>query len=464
MPQQPIAGIILAAGKGTRMKSDLPKGLFEVCGLPMVEHIGRAMREAGVERPIVIVGHQAERVRERLGPCYDYCLQREQLGTGHAALMAAELLQSFRGPVLVAPGDAPLLNPDVFKRLLAAHQRRDAHATLATAIMPVPTGYGRILKDATGEITGVVEERDATPAEREIKEVCTSVYCFDSETLFRLLPTLSNENAQGEYYLTDMAGAVHRAGGRAVACLFEDHDVLLGVNDRWQLAQAADVLRQRILRRHALAGVTIVDINSTTIGADVEIAADVVLEPQTVLEGGTCIGKATRVGPNVRIKDSRIGSHCVVIMSHLSGATMLDGSRCGPFANLRPGCVLGERAKVGNFVEIKNAELGEDVSVSHLSYLGDASVGPGTNIGAGTITCNYDGFGKHRTTIGEGAFVGSNTTLVAPVTIGEGAVVAAGSVITHDVPPDGLGLGRARQEVKEKWAQKWRQKKATGGS
>lgn len=455
-----VAGIILAAGKGTRMKSDLPKGLFAACGVPMVELIGRAMRGAGIDRPVVITGHRGELLREALGDGYEFAVQEQQLGTGHAAMMARDALAHHVGPVVVTPGDTPLLTSEALNGLIDTHLREGAECTMATVVFEDPTGYGRVLRDADGVACRIVEEKDATPEQRLLKEVCVSVYCFSGPTLFRLLPTLSTDNAQGEYYLTDMIAAVYEDGGRVATHAFEDAETMLGVNDRWQLAQASAILRGRILRRHAKNGVTIVDPTNTYIGFDVEIGADTTVHPMTNIEGRTVIGEACEIGPNTRVEDSTIGRGCTVLMSHLARAEMRDGARCGPYANLRPGAVLGEDVKVGNFVEIKNATLGPKASVSHLTYIGDAEIGARTNVGAGTITCNYDGFAKHRTVVGEGAFIGSNSTLIAPLTIGDGAFVAAGSVINKEVPANALAVGRSRQEVREEWAAQWREKKA----
>lgn len=455
----PVAGIVLAAGKGTRMKSELPKGLHTVCGLPMVELIGRAMKGAGIERPIMVIGHGGESVQEALGSNYSYAWQREQLGTGHAARMASEFLTGHKGAVLVLPGDTPLVNPESLCHLIQVHQESKALCTLATVEMPDASGYGRVIRDGAGDLAKIVEEKDATAEERKSREVNLSIYCFDGPTLLRLLPTLGNQNAQGEYYLTDVVTAILAEKGRVVIERFDDPDTFMGVNDRWQLAIAERVLRRRILKAHALNGVTLRDIDSIFVGPDVKIAADAVIEPCTTLNGTTSIGSGCRIGPYSIIDDSVIGDESLVYMSRLSEARLGRGVKCGPFANLRPKSVLGDRVKVGNFVEVKNAQLGEGSAASHLAYLGDASIGARTNIGAGTITCNYDGFAKHRTEIGTGAFVGSNSTLVAPITIGDGAIIAAGSVITHDVPADALGLGRSRQEVKEEWALHWRKRK-----
>jgi bifunctional UDP-N-acetylglucosamine pyrophosphorylase/glucosamine-1-phosphate N-acetyltransferase len=455
----PTAGLILAAGKGTRMKSERPKALHEVAGVPMVAHVSRAMRAAGVERPVVVVGFGAEEVVAALGSeHHDFVVQQEQLGTGHAALCAADRLASHQGPVLVTPGDTPMLGAETLSSLVASYWETGAQAAMATFVTVEPDGYGRIVRDEEGLVAAIVEHRDATPEQRQILEVNPAVYCFEAQALFSVLPRLGTDNAQGEIYLTDAIAAIRAGGGKVVAHVFDDPDEFMGVNDRWQLAEASRILRLRILRRHAMNGVTIVDPTSTYVSQQVEIEADALIEPMTVIEGETRIAAGARVGPNAWIKDSTIGPDCRVFMSHVDQAFMEAGSRCGPFSNLRPGTRLGEGVKVGNFVEIKNSEVGAQTAVSHLTYIGDATVGERANIGAGTITCNYDGYRKHRTKIGSGAFVGSNSTLVAPIEIGDNAFVAAGSVVTKPVPEWTLAVGRAKQEMREEWVKSWRAK------
>lgn len=454
-----VAGIILAAGKGTRMKSELPKGLHRICGIPMTALVGRAMKAAGIDRIVVVVGHGGDLMIEALGEGYEFAWQAEQKGTGHAALMAADAFaDSMPDAVIVAPGDTPLLSPDVFQALFERHSTSGAVCTMASAMLDDPFGYGRVVRDEHGPVR-IVEQKDASEEERRLREVNAAIYCFEASALFDILPKLSSDNAQGEYYLPDAVAAVRSQGGRVEGVVFDDPDILRGVNDRWQMAEASKVLRVRILQRHALSGVTIVDPDTTYIEPDVEIGVDTTIEPGTLLEGNTRVGDGSHLGPNCRIQDSTIGAACTVLMSHLNEATLLDGVRVGPFANIRPGAILGEGVKIGNFVEVKNASLGAKVAVSHLSYIGDGTVGPSTNIGAGTIFCNYDGFLKHRTEIGENVFVGSNSTLIAPLKIGDNAMVAAGSVITRDVSADALALGRAKQEEKAGWVPEWRRRR-----
>lgn len=440
------------------MKSELPKCLHEVCGLPMVEHVVRAMRGAGVERPVVVVGHGAELVEKALGSGCDYALQAEQQGTGHAVMAARGLLGGHEGPLLVAAGDTPLLSAETLAGLVEAQKSTGAAATLATFTLEDPFGYGRIVRK-NGKVAAIVEQKDCDDDEAAIDEVNAAVYCFDGGTLFSELPRLQNENAQREYYLTDIVARLVGEGLGVEAVVFDDESEFLGVNDRWQLAEASFLMRLSILGEVAANGVTVVDPGSTHVGADVEIGPDTTILPGCVIEGKTKIGSRCQIGPSCWIKDSVIGDSCRVFMSHMDQATMEAGSRCGPFSNLRPGARLGSQVKIGNFVEVKNADLAQGVSVSHLTYIGDANVGEGSNVGAGTITCNYDGFTKSRTEIGKGVFVGSNSTLVAPVKIGDGAFVAAGSVVTKDVPEDALAVGRSRQENKEQWAKSWRKRK-----
>lgn len=458
MPDTTVAGIILAAGKGTRMKSELPKCAHEVCGKPMVALVLDAMKAAGVSKPVVVIGHGGEVIDNLLDGKAEFVWQREQLGTGHAVLMAKDVLADHDGPVLISAGDTPLVDQSVFEKLLAAYATEKVKAVMATAVVLDPTGYGRIVRE-NGEVVKNVEHRDASDEQRAINEVNAAIYCVDARTLLAILPELKNTNAQGEYYLTDMVEALTSRGERVVGLYFEDESILLGVNDRWQLAQATAKLKQRILKRHALAGVTIVDIDSTIIHPDVVIGEDSVIEPYTILAGNTRLGANCWIGPSSRLTNVSVGSGTKILMSMAEDATIGSGVKIGPFAHIRPKTVIEDGVRIGNYVEIKNAHMAADSKANHLTYIGDSEVGRNTNIGAGTITCNYDGIDKHRTTIGADAFIGSNSTLVAPLVIGDGAMVTAGSVITQDVPAGAGAFGRARQETKEAWAAQWRTKK-----
>lgn len=449
------AAIVLAAGKGTRMKSDLPKVLHSVCGLPMVEHVVRALRGAGVHRVVVVIGHGGEKVQEALGESVEYAWQREQLGTGHAVRCASEALKGHEGPVIVASGDTPLVDAAAMAALLESHEGRSL--TVATALLDDPHGYGRIVRDAAGNPCRIVEQKDAKPDQLLIKEVNAGLYAFDAKVLFGLLPRLRNANAQNEYYLTDLV-AMAAGDGLVVGGHTADATLLQGVNDRWQLAEAETILRKSILKRHALNGITLRDPATTYIEADVAIAPGVTIEPGCHLLGNTIVGEGARLGPNAVLRDAQIAAYAKVQLSVVDHSSVGEGAKVGPFAHLRGGSSVGDSARIGNFVELKNAELGERVAAAHLTYLGDASVGPRTNVGAGTITCNYDGFKKSRTTIGADVFVGSQSTLIAPIEVGDRAMVAAGSTVTEDVPADAGAFGRARQVTKEEWAKKWREK------
>jgi bifunctional UDP-N-acetylglucosamine pyrophosphorylase/glucosamine-1-phosphate N-acetyltransferase len=446
------AAVILAAGKSTRMRSRLPKPLHPVCGLPLARHIVEACRGAGVSRIVVIVGHEADAVRAGLGDDVEYAVQEQQRGSGDAARAAEPLLGNFNGTVLVLAGDVPLLRAQTLSRLLDHHHAAGAKATLLTAVLEDPTGYGRIVRQEDGSVARIVEHKDATPEERAIKEWNPSIYCFDGPGLWERLARVRPNNAQGEYYLTDVIGLLSGEGARVEAISTDDPSEVLGVNNRVELAEVGRILRRRILTDLMLAGVTITDPDNTYVDAGVSVGQDTVLHPQTFLHAGTEIGEGCVIGPFTRILNSRVGNETTILASQVTDCRIGSRVKIGPYAHLRPGCDLADGVKIGDFVELKNATLGEKVSASHLAYIGDAEVGAGTNIGAGVITCNYDGLRKHRTTIGANAFIGTNTTLIAPVTVGDGAFTAAASAITQDVPPDALALGRTRQQNKPDWA------------
>lgn len=449
-----LAAVILAAGKGTRMKSSLPKVLHRVCGRTMLEHVLLAVQKTGAQKTVLVVGHQGELVAESARGKAETVYQAEQLGTAHALLQCRQALKGFDGDILVVCGDTPLLTSQTLLQLQAEHSRCGFAATVLTAVLPDPTGYGRIIRNTTGKIMKIVEQKDATPGELAVSEINTGVYCFKAEGLFEALSEIRPDNAQGEYYLTDIIEYYIARGKPVGAVITGDASEVTGINDRCQLALVENVLRRRILDRLMMSGVTIMDPASTFIDDTVHIGADSIIYPFTFIEGESKIGENCIIGPASRLIDVSLGCRVNVQNSVIIESRVEDGCNIGPFSYIRPGCVLERNAKVGDFVELKNTHLGEGSKVPHLSYVGDTEVGQNTNIGAGTITCNYDGEKKSRTIIGAGAFIGSNTNLVAPVVVGDGAVTGAGSTITKDVPPGALGVARDRQKNIEGWVQR----------
>jgi len=451
--------LILAAGEGTRMKSDKPKVAHEILGMPMVQWVVRAANAAGCERVIAITGHAAEAV-EALLPGIASVRQDQQLGTGHAVMCAREALAGTTGSLLVLSGDTPLLSAETISGLVAMRESSGSVLSLLTTHLADPTGYGRIVRDMRdGSVERIVEEKDCTPEQRRITEVNTGTYCFDSAVLFAHLDRLTTENAQGEYYLTDMVAVFGGEGLTVSAMATDDPLETLGVNSRVQLAEAAKIMQRRINRHHLLAGVTMTDPDLVWIGPDVEFGRDVEILPMTFLSGSTKIGDRAVIGPNSRLTNASIAEDAVVDASIVTEAVVGQSATVGPVSYLRKGAVLHARAKAGACVEIKNSVVGEGSKVPHLSYIGDATIGSDVNVGAGSITCNYDGFAKHPTVIGDGAFIGSDTMLVAPVTVGEGSVTAAGSTIARDVPAGSLALERTKQITVEGWAARQRAKK-----
>jgi bifunctional UDP-N-acetylglucosamine pyrophosphorylase / glucosamine-1-phosphate N-acetyltransferase len=446
--------VILAAGEGTRMRSALPKVLHPLCGRPLIAWPVAAAREAGAGT-VVVVDNPKRRLAEHLPDGVEVAIQEEPRGTGDAVAAAT----SHIGPdatVVVINGDVPLLTAEAIRRLVEAHEAAGAAATMATMEPDDPGSYGRVIRGADGQVERVVEAKagsgDATPAELAIREVNTGVYAFSGDALVDALQNLESDNAQGEVYLPDVLPAMKAAGRTVAAHPIGDPELTHGVDDRIALAHAAALMQRRIHERHMRNGVTVVNPASTTIDAEVEIGRDTVIEPGSVLRGATRIGSGAQVGPNTTAIDSTIGDEVSVVHSYLNGAQVDDRATVGPFAYLRPGAHLHEQAKAGTFVEIKNSEIGRGTKVPHLSYVGDADVGAGSNIGAGNITANYDGVRKHRTTIGDGVRTSVDTMFVAPVTVGDGAFTGAGSVITEDVPPGALGIARARQTNIEGYA------------
>ncbi|AND73540.1 MULTISPECIES: bifunctional UDP-N-acetylglucosamine diphosphorylase/glucosamine-1-phosphate N-acetyltransferase GlmU [Enterococcus] len=446
--------IILAAGKGTRMKSKLYKVLHPVSGQPMVEHIINRVSETNPDQIITIVGHGAEQVKAQLGERSEYALQAEQLGTGHAVLQAASFLQGKEGTTLVISGDTPLLTTETLNNLFEYHQGKNASATILTAQAEDPTGYGRIIRDHIGIVEKIVEQKDTTPEEALVQEINTGTYCFDNQALFEALNKVGTDNAQGEYYLTDIIEILKDAGKTVAAYQTEDFDESMGVNDRIALAKANELMRQRINKMHMVNGVSFVDPATTYIDAGVEIGSDTVIEAGVQLQGKTVIGSDCVIGAHSRIVDSVIEDHVVVEHSVIEKSLVKSHADVGPFAHLRPKAEIGEGVHIGNFVEVKNAEIGKNTKVGHLTYVGDATLGEEINIGCGVVFVNYDGKNKHRTTIGDHSFIGSNANIIAPVEIAKNTSVAAGSTITEDIPEYAMAIARARQVNKEEYAKK----------
>jgi bifunctional UDP-N-acetylglucosamine pyrophosphorylase/glucosamine-1-phosphate N-acetyltransferase len=450
--------LVMAAGEGTRMRSSVPKVLHPICGRPLVAWPVLAAREAGAERIAVIVSPDRD-ISSALPEGTETVVQPRADGTGGALRAASEVIANATiegGTVLVLSGDHPLISAEVIAELLAAHREAGAAATITTVEIDEPGSYGRIVRDRKGRVAKIVEAKepgDASEDELAIKEVNAGTYVFEGKPLVEALEQIGNDNAQGEYYLGDVLPLLAKHGPIA-AYKASDHGVMLGVNDRADLARAGEEARFRILERHMLDGVTIVDPSSTWIDAEVEIAADVTIEPGCFIRGRTTIGSNTVVGPATTLTDSELGELVTVPHSYLVQCEVSDGAAIGPFAYIRPGTKLGAESKAGAFVEIKNSEIGAGSKVPHLSYIGDADVGPGSNLGAGTITANYDGTRKHRTVVGRGVKTGVDTALVAPVSIGDGAYTGAGSVIATDVPAGALGIARAEQRNIEGYAER----------
>lgn len=456
------AAVILAAGQGKRMRSALSKVLHRCAGAPLIRYVLDAVASAGIEEVVIVVGAGASQVREALGESYKYALQEEQRGTGDAVARALPQLSGECRELLVLCGDTPLLTPDSLTRLLAARRNISAtggtpagseypaDACVLTSIFEDPSGYGRIVRDASGLVAEIVEDGDATPLQREIREINTGAYSFDRQALEEALAGLRPDNRQGEYYLTDVIAILRQAGSIVAGCPAPGAETA-GINTRRDLAAAERILRQRECERLMDAGVTIIDPAVTYVDHGVEVGQDTIIRPFCFLEGYTRVGSGCEVGPGARLVNTILGSGVSVQSSLLVDSIASDGCQIGPFAYLRPGTVLGERVKVGDFVELKKTQVGPGSKIPHLSYVGDTVIGSGVNVGAGTITCNYDGVKKHVTYIGDDAFIGSNTNLVAPVSVGPGAVTGAGSTITRNVPGGALAVERSRQEVVTNW-------------
>lgn len=448
--------VILAAGEGKRMKSALHKVLHPVCFKPMLRWITGAVEMAGIDKICIVAGHGLEQIREEIKN-YSIAVQAEQLGTAHAVMQAVSYIRECKAAnVFVLCGDAPLITADTLSKLAAAHKESGADVTVATADMPDPTGYGRIVRSKSGDVVGIVEHKDASPEQRKISEINSSIYCFKADYLLEILPKIQNNNVQNEYYLTDTVALAHTHGRRAAAFVLDDPMEILGINDRVQLAFVEKIMRKRINEAHMRAGVTMIDPERTYIGGDVKIGCDTVLYPNTTLKGITAVGEGCEIGPDTMLCDCVVGDRCTLNRVYANVCEIQANVTMGPFVNLRPGTQILSGAKIGDFVEIKNSSIGHGSKVPHLSYIGDTEMGDGVNIGCGAVTVNYDGLKKHRTVIEDGAFIGCNTNLVAPVTVGCRAYTAAGSTITNNVPEDALGVARARQENKADWVKRKR--------
>ena len=446
--------IILAAGKGTRMKSKKYKVLHEVAGKSMIEHVLNSVKQSGVNHIVTIVGHGAESVKETLGEQSLYSFQEEQLGTAHAVKTAQEHLADKEGTTLVVCGDTPLITSKTLQSLIDHHEGTNSQVTVLSASTSQPHGYGRIVRDSNHLLQRIVEEKDACDIEREINEISSGIFAFDNQVLFDKLAQVKNDNAQGEYYLPDVLSLILEDGGKAEIYHTDDFDEIMGVNDRVMLSEAEKAFQKRINDFHMRNGVTILDPNSTYIGPDVEIGMDTTIEPGVRIGGHTTIGEDVLIGQYSEINNSTIHSNANIKQSIINDSIVGEKTKVGPFAQLRPGSNLGADVKVGNFVEVKKASLKDGAKVSHLSYIGDAEIGERTNIGCGSITVNYDGVNKFKTIVGKDAFIGCNTNLIAPVTVGDHTLIAAGSTITDDIPEDSLALARARQVNKEGYLKK----------
>jgi len=460
---RPLAVIVLAAGLGTRMRSELPKVLHPICGRPLLAYVLDAAATLEPARIVVVTGAEHDEVEALLPSGAERAVQAERLGSGDAVRAGMAPLSDFEGDVMVLNGDVPLAGGELLAALRRHHVDCTARATITTVVLADPIHYGRVLRDANGDVTGIVEARDASPAELAVREINVGFYVFDAAELRRLLPAMTADNAQGEYYLTELVHRFLQAGDRVAAFLTADVEASMGVNSRVELAAVTAIMRARILERLMLEGVTIQDPSSTYVDWGVAVGSDTVLLPQTILAGATTIGAGCTVGPGCFLTDVRVDDGATVVSSHLVGCHVGPGCTVGPFTHLRPGTELAAGAKAGSYVEIKASRVGRGSKVPHLSYVGDATIGEDTNIGAGTITANYDGERKYPTVIGNDVKIGSDTVLVAPVTVGDGAYTGAGSAITKDVPDGALGVARGRQENVEGYAARRRARRRDQG-
>ncbi|MDR7421813.1 MAG: bifunctional UDP-N-acetylglucosamine diphosphorylase/glucosamine-1-phosphate N-acetyltransferase GlmU [Armatimonadota bacterium] len=443
-----VEAVVLAAGKGTRMASAMPKVLHPICGRPMIAYVLETLAEVGIPSPVVVVGHGVDAVRGVLGDGVRYAVQAEQLGTGHAVMQALPQLEAFGGTVLIVYGDVPFLRAETIRALLAQHREQGAAATILTDVRDDPRGYGRVIRDGHGNVRRIVEDTDASPEEREVREINAGMYAIEAGALRDAVGALQPANAQGEYYLTDAIAALLDRGHTVAALVVADSQEATGINSRAELARAEAAMRAALLDRLMAGGVTVVDPGATYVHAGVRVGRDTVLHPGTSLEGRTVVGEACAIGPQARLVDAEVGDRVTIVASTVSASRVGDGTRIGPYSHLRPGVRLGRGVEIGNFAELKNATVGDHTKVHHMSYLGDATVGARVNIGAGTVTCNFDGRAKHPTVIEDGAFIGSDTMLIAPVRVGRGAVTGAGAVVRRDVPAGGVAVGAPARVIR----------------
>lgn len=444
-----FTAIILAAGMGTRMKSEIPKVLHKVCAKEIVSWVRDAAKGAGADTVAAVVGHKAEMVEDALKDSVCYALQKEQKGTGHAVMQAEKYITD--GKVIVLNGDTPLITSEMIKKAIAFHENEKNAATVITAVFEDASGYGRIVRNADGNVIKIVEDKDADEKEKEIREINSGMYVFDAKTLAAALKKIKPNNAQGEYYLTDTLEIILSEGGKIGAYVVEDNDEIRGINDRVQLAEAEHIMQQRINHAHMKNGVTFILPETTIVEDNVEIGRDTVIYPGAIIKSGTKIGANCTIGMNTQIDNSVIADNVNILSSVLIDAEVDSGTTVGPFAYLRPNSKVGKNVRVGDFVEIKNSTVDDGTKISHLTYVGDSDVGKRVNFGCGTVTVNYDGKKKYRTKIGDDCFIGCNTNLVAPVTVEDGGYTAAGSTITDTVPEQSLAIARARQVVKKEW-------------
>jgi bifunctional UDP-N-acetylglucosamine pyrophosphorylase/glucosamine-1-phosphate N-acetyltransferase len=444
-----LASIVLAAGKGTRMKSKLPKVLHPICGRPMIEYAVRVAQASGAEKTVVVIGHGADEVQQYLGDRVQYAVQTEQLGTGHAVMAARDEISKEFDYILVSNGDMPLLTEETLKQLVDTQKKNTGPISLMTMISEDSFGFGRIVRGKDNSVIAIVEEVQCSPEQLAIQELNVSAYCFDAKWLWQVLPRLPL-SPKGEYYLTDLVGLAVNDGLKVAALTMKDYHEALGINTRVHLSEAEAAMRQRIVERHMLNGVTVIDPASTYVEDSVTIGLDTTLQPNTFLRGETIIGEDCVIGPNTIISDCQVGNGCVILAVVMEKAIVEDGVDMGPFARLRKGAHLGSGVHMGNFGEVKDSYLGEGTKMGHFSYIGNAKIGKDVNIGAGTITCNYDGEKKHPTVIGDRVFIGSDTMLVAPLILEDDARTGAGAVVTHDVRAGELVVGVPAKPIRKK--------------